>query len=237
MRRDLNRAKGTTHLPQGTNLRGGQLRRGFRLPRWRLLREISADNVPSQSIPRPTHRCSETLYLSCPLLSDQFHFKSMSAQIQQDTVVSLLSYCDAIALRHPAKGAARAAAGVARGPVLNAGDGIGEHPTQALLDLFTIVAELGGRGKEGLLVLEGKVCLIYMLSVSCVCVFSSPLVCSLVSTVWNSPRSCGFAFSAVDGPLYSEIGCAAKGVRCERCFSGLWRRRYPWHGTAMHEKK
>lgn len=67
----------------------------------------------------------------------------------------LLSYCDAIALRHPAKGAARAAAGVARGPVLNAGDGVGEHPTQALLDLYTIVAELGG--DAGLQGLQGKV--------------------------------------------------------------------------------
>lgn len=70
-------------------------------------------------------------------------------------MISLLSYCDAIALRHPVKGAARAAAGVASGPVLNAGDGVGEHPTQALLDLYTIVAELGaGSGLEGL---RGKV--------------------------------------------------------------------------------
>lgn len=67
----------------------------------------------------------------------------------------LLSYCDAIALRHPAKGAARAAVGVARRPVLNAGDGVGEHPTQALLDLYTIAAELGGIA--GLSGLQGKV--------------------------------------------------------------------------------
>eukprot|EP00904_Undaria_pinnatifida_P000833 jgi/Undpi1/10750/HiC_scaffold_29.g13198.m1 len=73
----------------------------------------------------------------------------------EDTVISLLSYCDAIALRHPVKGAARAAAGVANGPVLNAGDGVGEHPTQALLDLYTIVAELGGGA--GLEKLRGKV--------------------------------------------------------------------------------
>lgn len=67
----------------------------------------------------------------------------------------LLSYCDAVALRHPAKGAARAAAGVARRPLLNAGDGVGEHPTQALLDLYTIAAELGGGA--GLSGLRGKV--------------------------------------------------------------------------------
>lgn len=69
--------------------------------------------------------------------------------------MSLLSYCDAVALRHPAKGAARAAVGVARRPVLNAGDGVGEHPTQALLDLYTIAAELGG--EAGLSGLRGKV--------------------------------------------------------------------------------
>eukprot|EP00752_Nemacystus_decipiens_P005445 g4935.t1 len=73
----------------------------------------------------------------------------------EDTVRCLLSYCDAIALRHPAKGAARAAAGVARRPLLNAGDGVGEHPTQALLDLYTIAAELGG--DAGLSGLRGKV--------------------------------------------------------------------------------
>eukprot|EP00903_Cladosiphon_okamuranus_P022156 g20375.t1 len=73
----------------------------------------------------------------------------------EDTVMCLLSYCDAIALRHPAKGAARSAVGVARRPLLNAGDGVGEHPTQALLDLYTIAAELGGGA--GLSGLRGKV--------------------------------------------------------------------------------
>lgn len=81
---------------------------------------------------------------------------------QIDFYVSLLPppscNCDAIALRYPEKGAARAAAGVARGPILNAGDGVGEHPTQALLDLYIIVSESGGLGKEGLSGLEGKVC-------------------------------------------------------------------------------
>jgi aspartate carbamoyltransferase len=46
-------------------------------------------------------------------------------------------------LRHPETGSAAIAAGAARKPVINAGDGIGEHPTQALLDTFTIMEELG----------------------------------------------------------------------------------------------
>jgi aspartate carbamoyltransferase catalytic subunit len=60
-----------------------------------------------------------------------------------DTVRSLESYADVIVIRHPEVGSAAIAAHYARKPVINAGDGIGEHPTQALLDLFTIQEELG----------------------------------------------------------------------------------------------
>jgi aspartate carbamoyltransferase len=60
-----------------------------------------------------------------------------------DTVRSLECYADVIVLRHPMVGASVEAAQYARKPIINAGDGVGEHPTQALLDLFTIVEELG----------------------------------------------------------------------------------------------
>ncbi len=60
-----------------------------------------------------------------------------------DTIRTLECYADVIVLRHPEVGSAALAAAYARKPVINAGDGIGEHPTQALLDLFTIVEELG----------------------------------------------------------------------------------------------
>ena len=60
-----------------------------------------------------------------------------------DTVRSLECYADVIVLRHPEVGASALAAKYARKPIINAGDGVGEHPTQALLDLFTIVEELG----------------------------------------------------------------------------------------------
>jgi len=60
-----------------------------------------------------------------------------------DTIRTLECYADVIVLRHPEVGASALAAEYARKPVLNAGDGVGEHPTQALLDLFTILAELG----------------------------------------------------------------------------------------------
>src|SRR5262245_47356800 len=60
-----------------------------------------------------------------------------------DTIRTLESYSDVIVLRHPETGSAAIAAKYARKPIINAGDGIGEHPTQALLDLFTIREELG----------------------------------------------------------------------------------------------
>ena len=53
------------------------------------------------------------------------------------------SYSDVVVLRHPEPGAVARAAAVCRRPVINAGDGVGEHPTQALLDVFTIRSEIG----------------------------------------------------------------------------------------------
>lgn len=61
----------------------------------------------------------------------------------RDTIRTMGSYSDAIVLRHPDEGSADIAAEVSEKPIINAGDGIGEHPTQALLDIFTIVEELG----------------------------------------------------------------------------------------------
>jgi carbamoyl-phosphate synthase/aspartate carbamoyltransferase/dihydroorotase/carbamoyl-phosphate synthase/aspartate carbamoyltransferase len=60
-----------------------------------------------------------------------------------DTIRTLEQYADLIVLRHPEIGSAQLAADYASVPVINAGDGTGEHPTQALLDLFTIRQELG----------------------------------------------------------------------------------------------
>jgi len=60
-----------------------------------------------------------------------------------DTVRVVESYSDVIVLRHPLEGAARFAAEYARVPVINAGSGAEEHPTQALLDLYTITKSKG----------------------------------------------------------------------------------------------
>lgn len=61
----------------------------------------------------------------------------------EDTIRMVSGYADVIVLRHDQAGAAARAAEVASVPVVNAGDGPGEHPTQALLDLYTIGAERG----------------------------------------------------------------------------------------------
>lgn len=60
-----------------------------------------------------------------------------------DTVRTVENYADVIALRHPLEGAARLAAEFSRVPILNGGSGAEEHPTQALLDLYTMVKERG----------------------------------------------------------------------------------------------
>lgn len=60
-----------------------------------------------------------------------------------DTIRMVDGYADVIALRHPAAGAARAAAKVAAAPILNAGDGGHEHPSQTLVDLYTLEREVG----------------------------------------------------------------------------------------------
>ncbi|KAI8388557.1 uncharacterized protein BYT42DRAFT_491442 [Radiomyces spectabilis] len=60
-----------------------------------------------------------------------------------DTVRTLGCYADAIILRHPQPGSAQIAAKYSKVPIINAGDGIGEHPTQAFLDVFTIREEFG----------------------------------------------------------------------------------------------
>ena len=60
-----------------------------------------------------------------------------------DTIRVVEGFVDVIALRHPDKGSAAIAADFAKIPIINAGDGPGEHPTQALLDLYTIQQKFG----------------------------------------------------------------------------------------------
>jgi len=70
-----------------------------------------------------------------------FHSGASSAakgESLSDTIRMIDGYADAIVLRHPLEGAARFAADIAENPVINAGDGGNQHPTQTLIDLYTI---------------------------------------------------------------------------------------------------
>jgi aspartate carbamoyltransferase catalytic subunit len=68
---------------------------------------------------------------------------AIKGETVEDTVRVVGGYADAIVLRHFEAGAAERAAAVSPVPIINAGDGAGQHPTQALLDLYTIHRELG----------------------------------------------------------------------------------------------
>ncbi len=61
----------------------------------------------------------------------------------EDTIKVVNHYADAIIIRHPETGMAERAAAVSKVAIINAGDGAGQHPTQALLDLYTIEREFG----------------------------------------------------------------------------------------------
>ncbi len=68
---------------------------------------------------------------------------AIKGETVEDTVRIVAGYADSIVIRHHEQGAAARAAAVSPVPIINGGDGPGEHPTQALLDFFTIQHELG----------------------------------------------------------------------------------------------
>lgn len=70
-------------------------------------------------------------------------FKEFHCGLLADTIRTVEGYSDLIVLRHFESGAARRAAAIAGIPIVNAGDGPGQHPTQALLDVYTIEREIG----------------------------------------------------------------------------------------------
>lgn len=78
------------------------------------------------------------------ITADGLQFSSMyKGESIEDTIRVVARYSDIICMRHPQEGSAEAAAKVSPIPFINAGDGPGQHPTQALLDLYTIHKERG----------------------------------------------------------------------------------------------
>jgi len=81
--------------------------------------------------------------LGCKVISITDKYSSVEkGETLEDTIKTVGYYGDVIVLRHPEKGSFARAQRVSRVPVINAGDGNGEHPTQALLDIYTIYDEL-----------------------------------------------------------------------------------------------
>ncbi|KAK3677978.1 Carbamoyl-phosphate synthase [Recurvomyces mirabilis] len=78
----------------------------------------------------------------CVMINES-HSSTRKGESLEDTIRTLDQYGDAIVLRHPDNDSAEVAAKAAGHPIINAGNGSREHPTQALLDLFTIREELG----------------------------------------------------------------------------------------------
>lgn len=76
------------------------------------------------------------------ITADGFQFSSLyKGETIEDTMMMVGGYADIIAMRHPEQGSADRAASICPVPFINAGDGPGQHPTQALLDLYTIKKE------------------------------------------------------------------------------------------------
>lgn len=74
---------------------------------------------------------------------DQATSSTQKGETLEDSITVMSNYSDVVVLRHPEPGAVLRASKHCRKPVINAGDGIGEHPTQALLDIYTIREEIG----------------------------------------------------------------------------------------------
>jgi aspartate carbamoyltransferase catalytic subunit len=70
--------------------------------------------------------------------SDANNTSIAKGETLKDTIMMVANYADLIIMRHPLEGAARYAAEISRVPIINAGDGANQHPTQTLLDLYSI---------------------------------------------------------------------------------------------------
>lgn len=75
--------------------------------------------------------------------SDMNNTSVTKGETLHDTIKVISNYCDMIVMRHPVEGAARYASEVSRVPVVNAGDGANQHPSQTLLDLYSILKTQG----------------------------------------------------------------------------------------------
>ncbi|CAH8486396.1 unnamed protein product [Dicrocoelium dendriticum] len=114
------------------------------------LEHICRGKVMANMFFEPSTRTANSFAVAMQRLGGSVvHFtESVSSVVKGETLADTLrimaSYADCMVIRHPGKGAVQSAAHVVKDkPIINAGDGVGEHPTQALLDVFTIREEIG----------------------------------------------------------------------------------------------
>jgi aspartate carbamoyltransferase len=145
-RGDLEYIFGVSHEMRGMVERVGT----FDLLKGKILANLFYE--PSTRTSSPFTAAMERLGGSVIPINEVIYSSVSKGESLPDTVRTLECYADVIVLRHPETGSAAIAAKAARKPVINAGDGIGEHPTQALLDTFTIFEELGAGQIDGMTV-------------------------------------------------------------------------------------
>jgi len=80
---------------------------------------------------------------NCIGFADPSATSHLKGETLTDAIKMVAGYSDAIVLRHPMEGSAKLASEMSEVPIINGGDGAGQHPTQTLLDLFTINEEIG----------------------------------------------------------------------------------------------
>ena len=145
-RADLDYIFGVAHEMRGMVERIGT----FDLLKGKILANLFYE--PSTRTSSSFHAAMERLGGSVIPINNVKYSSVSKGESLADTIRSLECYSDVIVLRHPEMGSAAIAADAASKPILNAGDGVGEHPTQALLDLFTIFSELGEGEIDGMTV-------------------------------------------------------------------------------------
>ena len=115
---------------------------GFRYQNFTTKKQIATlFYEPSTRTSASFHSAAIQLGYSVLPINEVTYSSVTKGETLEDTIRTIGSYVDLIVLRHGEKGASKKAASVSQVPIINAGDGIGEHPTQTLLDLYTIWKE------------------------------------------------------------------------------------------------
>ena len=135
MRRDVEHVLDTTMLMEPLAMGGNRMLDG------RVLAALFFE--PSTRTRMSFESAMNKLGGSCISIAETRTSSMEKGESLADTVRTIENYCDLIVLRHPQDGSARMAAEFALIPIISGGSGAEEHPTQALLDLYTIRREIG----------------------------------------------------------------------------------------------